>query len=1114
MSAILAAFIAFISMFVPGTLLALALLKGTKLHLFEILVIGFLFGFIAPATLTWIDSYFASYIHLLSFSMPLFEVNVLIISVIGAAACFKEGVFSGILSGKSFAQRKADLEKEVRLEEKVYAGDIARLREELKRFEKAGKLIEAHSGEESELKKKHAEELRLISSFNSEERKKVEELHKKEELELTAKHIHEEKTLLSRLEAESRQPPHSERKTPAWVWVLLLALMVLTFSTRMFSYSVAPKFFQFDTYFDMLGTQQLLVFGYQPLYSPSAWPALAQGSLMRVQPLILYVEAYWYDLANIFGAQHTTFNTTLMSQVSSVYPPIVAALLVFVVFMLLYREYDEYVGLIGASFAVTVPILFTTFIAGQQLLQPWGIFSLFFFFMAYMLAAKNPKSVRLAILAGVAFASTFLGAHYYTVDAGILALYIIIQGMINTLRANGVSKSFYKMNAIVIAVIAVFVIIYEPYGAVYGGGLPTVLGIPITVAFPLLALIFIAVIDMLPRYMGKRKLLFKGAIGIKAKAAWLALILLLIGLAMAFTPLGNPIRGYVNLTVKFTTPSTPLFMTVQEYAPTGPLYNFGAAGIGLIGASVYGFPLMIYLVLIIAIVLLLISIFYRKSDTGILYLAISLISVAAFSEVAYIPHFTVAYIMLFGIIIGEIGVLAGNGFSIKFTEGKRNSTELIKNAYVTRKGAMYFTFFVALLFLSPIIATLFMLAAILFDTSARKSGKWWALFAMLMVIEIIVVVLGAGGALMGESASIVGSIQSFSTFLSNPSQACSIISSANNQIGFNIFCNTIPDFWVKATNFMLSNIGPNGPRVLSWWDYGDWINWFGQTPTVLRGDNAVPKQDFATAANFVLSPKENYGPQTLANFMNSNQSSYVLFDQDLIVKWGALDFLACVNINQTSKAYAIAQGQSKNPPVSYILGSSQCELKHDPQYVLIPLSVLAPSLQQPTLSNFCTISNSITQYALSYLVVGNNLSNQTVCVSTIPNQNGVSSVYSPNGTKLNAVVQVVNNQPLGATSLSANGSTYLEYLMIYLPNGPNNTITNAPSEFYQSNFYRGFFLGDLPGFTLVYPNNAIGINFVNYTSQIRIFKLNNFTGQLPQHVQKPDYIENNYTFPG
>ena len=120
------------------------------------------------------------------------------------------------------------------------------------------------------------------------------------------------------------------------------------------------------------------------------------------------------------------------------YPPITAALLVFVIFVLLYHEYDEKIGLIGAALTATMPVLFTTFIAGEQLVEPWGIFTLFFFFATYMLAIRNKKSKRLAVLAGIAFASNFLGAHYYTVTVGVLAAYIIAEGIIDVLE-EGVS---------------------------------------------------------------------------------------------------------------------------------------------------------------------------------------------------------------------------------------------------------------------------------------------------------------------------------------------------------------------------------------------------------------------------------------------------------------------------------------------------------------------------------------------------------------------------------------------------------------------------------------------------------------------------------------------------
>jgi hypothetical protein len=97
--------------------------------------------------------------------------------------------------------------------------------------------------------------------------------------------------------------------------------------------------------------------------------------------------------------------------------------------------------------------------------------------------------------------------------------------------------------------------------------------------------------------------------------------------------------------------------------------------------------------------------------------------------------------------------------------------------------------------------------------------------------------------------------------------------------------------------------------------------------------------------------------------------------------------------------------------------------------------------------------------------------------------------------------------------VNVGGVPFVQYLAIYVPNGPNDTITNAPTKFYASNYYKGFILGDLPGFKQVYPQNATGVNFVNGTYPIRIYALNNFTGQLPIVPPKPSWIQNNYTMP-
>ena len=192
-----------------------------------------------------------------------------------------------------------------------------------------------------------------------------------------------------------------------------------------------------------------------------------------------------------------------------------------------------------------------------------------------------------------------------------------------------------------------------------------------------------------------------------------------------------------------------------------------------------------------------------------------------------------------------------------------------------------------------------------------------------------------------------------------------------------------------------------------------------------------------------------------------------------------------------------------------MLGTSQCEISHDPEFALLPLSALAPSnYSQQSINDYCQTSSGKATYIKAFLVLGNNVENNTVCVSGTPNQNGVLSVYSSNGTKTNAVLQSSNY--LGVQSIQ--GSLFVEYMMIYLPDA-NGTISNAPSDFYNSNFYKGFFLGSLPGFKEVYPLNATGINMVNGSYPVRIFALVNYTGGLPPVPAKPAWVHNNDTMP-
>ncbi len=1089
--------IALISLFVPGILLSFALLRKTELHTFEIIAIGIIFGLIAPATMTWLEAYLMNYIHFFSYSLALFEINALILAIIGAALCYMQGAFSdfSLFANKILSSISSPISS--------ISKDMEPARSKLSQHPRGADIINRHKEEERSLIAKQEEEMHSASHLKTEEREDILASHRNAISSLLKSHKKEEQTLLEEIEGRK----YTEKRTNYLVWSVLLILMLVTFYTRIMSMPTAPNFFEFDPYFDMIDAHYILTYGHQLLLDPSAWPVIAAGTNHRIEPIVPYLEAYWYSLANVLKFHYSMFNTSLMGYIGGIYPPITAALLVFVIFMLLYHEYDAKIGLIGAGFTAMMPTLISTFIAGEQLVEPWGIMTLFFFFAAYMLAIRNMKDKRLAVLAGLAFVSTFLGAHYYTVTTGVMAVYIVVQGIIEVLRGEDL-MDFYKMNVIMIVIIGIFLAVFLPYKSTLQARIPNLLGMPMTISAPIAALIFVAIIDYLPKIAKSQRIISKNTL--LERAAIIAVIIIIGLIFVIFTPLGTPLRKYINLSARFTTPSIPLFMTVQEFIPTGLSYNFGANGFGTIGASIAGQPVLVWIVCALGLAMVLSAIIYRKSRTGILYISIvGPLMFAGFSEVKYLPHFGVAYIMLIGIIIGELAYLIEAEFSISKL---KSSKVLSPSVYTNHRLAMALLISAAMFFMFGILSPLALIAYIVYGYIKR--GKYDNGYTILIAFAIFMIIIAFiwHTFIFGENLSIIDAFKAAALYSSSPSSACTTMSNNNNGIGVNLFCNTIPQYWLNAMSWINANVGPTEARVLAWWDYGDWINWFGNSNAVLRGDNAVATEDYAVAAQYVLgnSSKYNATPSSLLKYMNANQSKYVLFDQDLISKWGALDFLACINVNGTSLQYAVQQGSAQSPKVPYALGTSQCELSHDPQYALVPLAALVPTnSSNQQLSDYCSISNAKTTYISTYLVTGQSLSNSTVCVDAQPNKNGVLSIYNSSGTKLNAVLQT--SEYLGVQDIGT--TPYVEFMMIYLPNA-NGVVANAPTLYYTSNYYRAFFLGNMPGFKQVYPNNAsVGTNFVNFTDPIRIYEVINYTGTYPQVPKEPSWITTNDIMP-
>jgi hypothetical protein len=175
-----------------------------------------------------------------------------------------------------------------------------------------------------------------------------------------------------------------------------------------------------------------------------------------------------------------------------------------------------------------------------------------------------------------------------------------------------------------------------------------------------------------------------------------------------------------------------------------------------------------------------------------------------------------------------------------------------------------------------------------------------------------------------------------------------------------------------------------------------------------------------------------------------------------------------------------------------------------PAYILIPVDT-------NNINNYCQLSNKTVAAIKGLLLVGNNFANKTLCVP-INFSNGPVNILDSNGSKTN--ILLVPSSQFFAGIANLGGQQFANFMLLYTPNGPNSTVTDAPTEFYSSNYYRGFYLGKLPGFTMVYPKDFAGTNYVNGKWPVVIYQVNNYTGTLPQVTPKPAWMQNNFTMPG
>ncbi|VVC03279.1 Oligosaccharyl transferase STT3 subunit [Candidatus Burarchaeum australiense] len=807
-----------------------------------------------------------------------------------------------------------------------------------------------------------------------------------------------------------------------WQWVIVLLFMLFAFYIRLqsaFPTNAGPYFYEFDPYYYTRATQFIVQQGAIPQFDDLAW--YPNPTSHRVPPLSNYLGAEWYSIYS--GGKPFDLYSLYFAQ--SIYPPAVAAATVFFAFLLLAEPYGRKMGVIAAGLIAFAPRLIEKLAAGEQEQTPWGVFGAFFFYAAYVLAISR-QNRRAAILAGIALASLTLGSKSDVQAYLLMAGYITVQGIIDYLKGR-MSWKFLETNAIIIAFgvaaqILLSLFATSPY-------IPTDI-IPLIGALYFYFALW-AIADKLSHkrewQVHEKVLLFpvylielSKLVDLEAdKTNYLALLLGLAVLAL-FIPqigpipaVGQSVLGYVQSAASQAVPNDPLANTVAEEGGTG---NDFVAALGPLGtpfkwlfdAGLLSGQNGMILLLLPALAALYLA-WYRDSKYSLLFAFMVLPVVwVGLGKIKYVLQLAAA------VIIGFVVLLAG------FVRLLQETTKDEKRKAFFENGA--FAIGCALVLLTAWPSVLLVQASMNPAIYTTSNGE------QIVDCNALSPVIQSNGIefLSGERATALNE-------------------------AYYLYCSRIPQWWMDPMDWIRNNV-PENDRVIHWWDYGHWTNFFGQRKTVTRNDHQYPYLDLQMADLLVSNT-----PANAAAWMREHQAKYLLLDQDLIGKWGALVYLSCVQNNQTQF-------------IPHQVGTSPCEVQHSFERVYVPL--------EPTPADVCNIGGA----NFTLIRAASSIRPAGYCVGNyVQNgQNQLVMAYAENGTQNRGLLL-----DQGSATLN-DGRNYEQFLVIYPPVGQG--YEDRAGLAYDSVFYQGFFLGHIDGFEQVYPYQAENAQF-GASLPVRIYKL-------------------------
>lgn len=900
---------------------------------------------------------------------------------------------------------------------------------------------------------------------------------------------------------------------------LLLLALFLSFQARMAPLS--PIYSELDPYWYVYGSGQIVRQGAVPLYDDTAWFPEVQ-STHRSVPLKAYTDALWYALYT-GGAEYSNY---VMFLSASWLPPVASALLAFGAYLLFSAVYGRRYGIFAAFLLAFIPISIFKLSAGVNEATPYGLVGIFLMLGFYALALGK-KDMKFGYLAAAAAAVTTLGSNYEMVMTLAFVGFVVLQSLDYYLRG-AKNEHFWELNLILAVSIVASGVLDTWYNTESAQSvLMNLFTGRLMMAIAAVALCFAAEKAVEAEWSEKKR------------RNYFAAAVLLAALLLAFTPVGGIVANMVYNFVGYAAFNQPLDRTIAEQNKAGASFEGEAGFVALIPANheiaspanlAEGAASAIY-----SLLGLIAAPFTAIGNAAISLADAFFNSVLGGSGIAT-GEKSNSLLMFF--LVTASGGLIWRHFSRKGEERNLPSVMLLLLLFILPVAyiglnKIKFVLFVGLAAAVAATASIAELEALaLWIAEKMKNAEWKKYVAPAFVILMLMITWAqAAGpmpyaklfllksfemryqdnpeAAMPKLAQICNGLQAKGYTEATICAAGSDIRFAdtiNGQFDSNLCvisqlsmdellpaadaasqtrasearqaasfrCGRLNVYWIDSMEWIRDNL-PQGSRVTSWWDYGHWINFFGDRNAVLRNEHRSKGMIGRIAHDYLDGTGED-----LRATMNYYDSQYVLFDYELIGglgsgfggKYGALNYLSCAHDNRTSTAVSP--------------GGSDCEFEHMPERLLIPNVQVAGTT--------CTISESQQRAGVvAFRITGNgvDIGKPDYCVGDVTLATGekISGTYYMDRKDGNGDLVLSKGLLRKVDEQQDAGIFEVVYSSQKVWPGENGTATDgmedAKGKFYASNLYRGMFLDELPGFDLVYSSR---------NGEVKIYKMRNFIG--------------------